>query len=103
MSFFEYKDGPPILKGIDLLVPAGSVVAIVGSSGAGKTTLLNLLPRFYTATRGSVRIDGFDVRDVTLRSLREQMAIVTQETILFQRHDLEQPVLWASQPARSER
>jgi ATP-binding cassette, subfamily B, bacterial MsbA len=80
---FEYKEGPLILKGIDLLVPAGSVVAIVGSSGAGKTTLLNLLPRFYTATRGSVHIDGFDVREVTLRSLREQMAIVTQETILF--------------------
>jgi len=80
---FGYKDGPLILKGIDLQVPAGSVVAIVGLSGAGKTTLLNLLPRFYTATRGSVHIDGFDVRDVTLRSLREQMAIVTQETILF--------------------
>ena len=60
-----------------------TVVAFVGSSGAGKTTLVNLLPRFYDATAGAVRIDGFDVRDVTLRSLREQMAIVTQETILF--------------------
>jgi subfamily B ATP-binding cassette protein MsbA len=80
---FGYKDGPLILKGIDLHAPAGSVVAIVGSSGAGKTTLLNLLPRFYMATGGSVHIDGFDVRDVTLRSLRGQMAIVTQETILF--------------------
>ncbi|MGA3292539.1 MAG: ABC transporter ATP-binding protein [Candidatus Acidiferrales bacterium] len=80
---FAYDGGPPILKKIDLKVPAGAVVAIVGSSGAGKTTLLNLLPRFYTATAGSVRIDGNDVRDVTLRSLREQMAIVTQETILF--------------------
>ncbi len=80
---FAYDGGPLILKGIDLKVPAGTVVAIVGSSGAGKTTLVNLLPRFYNATAGAVRIDGFDVRDVTLRSLREQMAIVTQETILF--------------------
>ena len=80
---FSYDSGPLILKGIDLEVPAGSVVAIVGSSGAGKTTLVNLLPRFYSATSGSLRIDGYDVRDVTLRSLREQMAIVTQETILF--------------------
>jgi subfamily B ATP-binding cassette protein MsbA len=80
---FAYENGPLILKGIDLKVSAGSVVAFVGMSGAGKTTLVNLLPRFYTATAGSVRIDGYDVRDVTLRSLREQMAIVTQETILF--------------------
>jgi subfamily B ATP-binding cassette protein MsbA len=81
---FVYDDGGPlILKGIDLKVCAGAVVAIVGSSGAGKTTLVNLLPRFYTATSGAVRIDGHDLRDVTLRSLREQMAIVTQETILF--------------------
>jgi subfamily B ATP-binding cassette protein MsbA len=80
---FAYDDGPLILKGLDLKVPAGAVVAIVGSSGAGKTTLVNLLPRFYAATAGSLRIDGFDVRQVTLRSLREQMAIVTQETILF--------------------
>ena len=80
---FAYDSGPLILRNIDLKVPAGAVVAIVGSSGAGKTTLLNLLPRFYAATSGAVRIDGHDVRDATLRSLREQMAIVTQETILF--------------------
>ena len=80
---FSYDDGPPTLTGVDLEVSAGAVVAIVGSSGAGKTTLVNLLPRFYNAAGGSVRIDGHDVRDVTLRSLREQMAIVTQETILF--------------------
>ena len=59
------------------------MIAIVGSSGAGKTTLVNLLPRFYPVTSGCLRIDGVDVREVTLRSLREQMAIVTQETILF--------------------
>jgi subfamily B ATP-binding cassette protein MsbA len=80
---FAYDGGPPTLADINLEVPAGAVVAIVGSSGAGKTTLVNLLPRFHTATGGAVRIDGYDVRDVTLRSLREQMAIVTQETILF--------------------
>jgi ATP-binding cassette, subfamily B, bacterial MsbA len=81
---FTYDDGDaPTLRNLKLKVPAGAVVAIVGSSGAGKTTLVNLLPRFYTATSGSLLIDGRDVREVTLRSLREQMAIVTQETILF--------------------
>jgi subfamily B ATP-binding cassette protein MsbA len=80
---FAYETGSPILRGVNVTVPAGAVVAIVGSSGAGKTTLVNLLPRFHSAVSGTVRIDGNDVRDVTLRSLREQMAIVTQETILF--------------------
>jgi subfamily B ATP-binding cassette protein MsbA len=80
---FAYDGGPLILKSVDLKVRAGSVVAIVGSSGAGKTTLVNLLPRFYVVSEGAVRIDGVNVCDVTLRSLREQMAIVTQETILF--------------------
>ncbi len=81
---FVYEDGESAtLKNINLKVPAGAVIAIVGSSGAGKTTLVNLLPRFFAATSGVVRIDGHDVRDLTLRSLREQMAIVTQETILF--------------------
>lgn len=80
---FAYDGGPLILKNVDLNVRAGSVVAIVGSSGAGKTTLVNLLPRFYSVSEGAVRIDGVDVCDLTLRSLREQMAIVTQETILF--------------------
>lgn len=80
---FAYDGGPLILKGVSLKIPAGAVVAIVGSSGAGKTTLLNLLPRFHSPTSGAVRIDGQDLRDVTLGSLREQLAIVTQETILF--------------------
>ena len=81
---FMYDDADtPTLTHLNLEVPAGAVVAIVGSSGAGKTTLLNMLPRFYSPTSGAVRVDGIDLRDVTLRSLREQMAIVTQETILF--------------------
>ncbi len=80
---FGYDPELPILRDISLQARAGEVIAIVGSSGAGKTTLVNLLPRFYPVTSGSLRIDGLDVRQVTLRSLREQMAIVTQETILF--------------------
>jgi ATP-binding cassette, subfamily B, bacterial MsbA len=80
---FGYDPGVPILRNISFEAHAGEVIAIVGSSGAGKTTLVNLLPRFYPVTSGSLRIDGADVREVTLRSLREQMAIVTQETILF--------------------
>jgi len=80
---FEYDPGVPILKDISLEARAGEVIAFVGSSGAGKTTLVNLLPRFYPVTSGALRIDGVDIREVTLRSLREQMAIVTQETILF--------------------
>ena len=82
-NVFRLRSGSPILRGIILQARAGEVVAIVGSSGAGKTTLVNLLPRFHDVTGGAVRIDGMDVRDATLRSLREQIAIVTQETILF--------------------
>jgi subfamily B ATP-binding cassette protein MsbA len=80
---FSYDADVPILRDISLEARAGEVIAIVGSSGAGKSTLVNLLPRFYPVTSGALRIDGVDVRGVTLRSLREQMAIVTQETILF--------------------
>ncbi len=80
---FAYDSGPLILHGISLRVRKGEVAAIVGLSGAGKTTLANLLPRFHTPLSGAVRIDGRDVREVSLRSLREQIAIVTQETILF--------------------
>ncbi len=80
---FGYKDGPTVLRNIRLRVRRGEVVAIVGLSGAGKSTLVNLLPRFHDVTEGAIRVDGIDTRDVTLRSLREQIAIVTQETILF--------------------
>ena len=80
---FAYDATLPILRGISLKARAGEVVAIVGSSGAGKTTLVNLLPRFHDVSGGSLRVDDIDVRDASLRSLREQIAIVTQETILF--------------------
>ncbi|MGC1483032.1 MAG: ABC transporter ATP-binding protein [Candidatus Acidiferrum sp.] len=81
---FAY-DSNPVLRGISFEAHRGQVIALVGSSGAGKTTLVNLLPRFYELTSGSVRIDGMDTREVTIRSLREQIAVVTQENILF--HD----------------
>ena len=80
---FGYDPETPILRDVSLTASAGEVIAIVGSSGAGKTTLVNLLPRLYPVNSGAVRLDGMDVREVTLRSLRDQMAIVTQETILF--------------------
>src|SRR5262249_25265964 len=79
---FAYGQAP-VLQGLDLVVPAGTVVALVGSSGAGKSTLVNLVPRFYDPTSGAVLIDGRDVRDLTTASLRAQIGIVTQEVILF--------------------
>ena len=80
---FKYDDDTEVLKGINLKVPAGEVLAIVGSSGGGKTTLVNLIPRFYDVTSGTLSIDGIDIRDATLKSLRKQIGIVTQQTILF--------------------
>jgi len=79
---FRYEKAP-VLKNIKLSIRAGEVVAFVGMSGGGKTTLVNLIPRFYDVTEGAIRIDGRDIRDVTIESLREQIAIVTQQTILF--------------------
>ena len=81
---FSY-DSNLVLRDISFMAKKGEVIALVGSSGAGKTTLVNLLPRFYDVTSGSILIDGVDVREVRLRSLRSQIAIVTQENILF--HD----------------
>jgi len=79
---FAY-DGKPVLRDIDLRIHPGQLVALVGSSGAGKTTVANLLLRFYDPTRGAICIGGTDIRDVATRDLRNQIAVVTQETILF--------------------
>lgn len=80
---FQYNDEALVLKNINLRVPAGQAVAIVGPSGGGKTTLTNLIPRFLDLKEGAILIDGTDIRDVTLQSLRSQIAMVTQQTILF--------------------
>jgi len=80
---FHYRPDAFVLSGIDLKVTAGTKIAIVGPTGAGKSTLLGLLPRFYDANAGSVTIDGVDVREYTLRSLRNQIAIVLQPPLLF--------------------
>jgi ATP-binding cassette, subfamily B, multidrug efflux pump len=79
----EYVKGEPVLRGVDLQAKAGQVVAIVGPTGAGKTTIINLIPRFYDVTDGAVKIDGIDVRDVTMQSLRKQVGIVLQDSFLF--------------------
>ncbi|MEH2372195.1 ABC transporter ATP-binding protein [Nostoc sp.] len=80
---FAYKPGKPVLKDISLLVSPGEAIALVGASGAGKTTFVNLLPRFYDPEVGQIFIDGVDIRDVKLHSLRRQIGIVPQETIMF--------------------
>ena len=79
----SYEDGVPVLKDVSFTVQPGQTVAIVGPTGAGKTTIINLIPRFYDVTGGAVRIDGIDVRDVSMKSLREQIGIVLQDTFLF--------------------
>lgn len=79
---FSYET-TPVLKNINLSIKAGEIIAFVGMSGGGKTSLVNLIPRFYDVSEGRVLIDGHDIRNVTLKSLRDQIAIVTQQTILF--------------------
>ncbi len=79
----EYKEGEPVLRGVDIEATPGKTIAIVGPTGAGKTTIINLLPRFWDVSDGRLTIDGYDVRDVTLHSLREQIGLVLQDTFLF--------------------
>ena len=80
---YSYSPGQPVLKGINLDVPAGSVVALVGRNGAGKTTLVNLIPRFFDPDHGQMCVDGIDVRLLRQKDLRSLMAMVPQETVLF--------------------
>jgi ATP-binding cassette, subfamily B, bacterial len=80
---FGYRPDQPVLEHFDLTVKPGEIVALVGTSGAGKSTIVNLLNRFYDVTGGAITIDGIDVRDVTLTSLRRQIGLVPQETMLF--------------------
>ncbi|GBF79761.1 ABC transporter ATP-binding protein [Aphanothece sacrum] len=80
---FAYKPDQPVLRNLSLLAEPGQIIALVGSSGAGKTTLVNLLPRFYDPQDGEILIDGIDIKDVSLTSLRRQIGIVPQETTLF--------------------
>ena len=81
--YYGSHESPPVLSDIDLKIKKGEMVALVGSSGAGKSTLAGLIPRFYDVCSGKISIDDHDIRDVSLRSLRQQIAIVTQDTFLF--------------------
>jgi ATP-binding cassette subfamily B protein len=80
---FEYLPGRPVLEDLDLDIPAGRTVALIGHTGSGKTTLTSLVPRFYDATHGRVTVDGIDVRDVTLASLRAAIGVISQDPFLF--------------------
>jgi ATP-binding cassette subfamily B protein len=80
---FEYRAGRPVVRDLNVVVPGGTVVALVGRSGAGKTTVTDLVARFHDPTRGSIRLNGTDIRDFTLRSYRALLGIVQQDVFLF--------------------
>jgi subfamily B ATP-binding cassette protein MsbA len=96
---FEYEPGEPVLRHIDLRIPVGRVIALVGMSGGGKSTLADLIPRFYDVTSGRITIDGRDLREFTLQSLRQHVAVVTQFTFLF--NDTIRSNIAYGDPARS--
>ena len=83
VQFAYQSDGSPVLSNINLTVNSGEILALVGMSGGGKTSLVNLIPRFYDVTQGTLRLNGMDVKDIGLKSLREKISIVTQEPVLF--------------------
>lgn len=80
---FCYEDGEPVLEQIDLTIPQGTTVALVGGSGAGKSTLADLIPRFYDVTHGKITIDGIDLREFDLNSIRQKISVVSQNTFIF--------------------
>ncbi len=81
--WFSYPNGEPVLRGMDLVVPGGATMAIVGATGSGKSTIAELVPRFYDVDSGSITVDGVEIRDVSLDQLRGEVAVVFQETFLF--------------------
>nr|HMQ56387.1 ABC transporter ATP-binding protein [Anaerolineae bacterium] len=83
VSFRYFNSGDPVLRNVSFEVEPGQTLALLGATGSGKSTIINLLPRFYDASEGSIRLDGYDVREVRLDSLRSQIGIVLQETTLF--------------------
>ncbi len=83
VTFRYFNGGEPVLSDVSFTVMPGQTVALLGATGSGKSTIINLLPRFYDVSSGRVLVDGHDVRDVTLESLRAQIGIVLQETTLF--------------------
>lgn len=98
---FGYEKGIPVLRQINLQIPHGKVVALVGPTGVGKTTLVNLIPRFYDIDEGSITIDGFDIRDLTIKSIRQRISIVLQNIFLFH-GTVRENILFGRQDATEE-
>jgi len=98
---FQYEPGEIVLEGINLTIPSGSVVALVGPTGVGKTTLANLIPRFYDVSAGAILIDGYDVRDLSIKSIRQQISIVLQDVFLFH-GTVRENILFGRQDANSQ-
>ena len=80
---FQYQPDQPVLSNINLSIPFGETIAIVGPNGCGKSTLINLIPRFYDPVDGTVRMDGVDLREMPIRDIRSRIGLVTQQTHLF--------------------
>jgi ATP-binding cassette subfamily B protein len=99
---FAYEPGRPVLRSVDLTIPAGSTVALIGPTGCGKTTLTTLIPRFYDVADGAVLLDGHDVRELTLESLRASVGIVSQDTFLFSTSVAENIAYGAPQATREQ-